>query len=97
MRWPLKHGPIALIDESVPVIVIAPQDELYDKTVSNMQEVAAREGKIVFVSDADLASASCAIQTVLPVPSVHPLQDAASSTRCRFSSSLITRRWARGD
>ena len=68
----LKHGPIALIDESVPVIVIAPQDELYDKTVSNMQEVAAREGKIVFVSDADPASAGCAIQTVLPVPSVHP-------------------------
>jgi len=68
----LKHGPIALIDESVPVVVIAPQDELYDKTVSNMQEVAAREGKIVFVSDADPASAGCAIQTVLPVPTVHP-------------------------
>ena len=50
----LKHGPIALIDENMPVIVIAPRDDLYDKTVSNMQEVAARGGKIVLVSDADL-------------------------------------------
>lgn len=68
----LKHGPIALIDESVPVIVIAPRDELIDKTVSNMQEVAAREGKIVLVSDADPASTGCAVQTVLRVPTVHP-------------------------
>lgn len=67
----LKHGPIALIDESVPVIVIAPRDELFDKTVSNMQEVAAREGKIILVSDADPASAGCAVQTALPVPTVH--------------------------
>ena len=47
----LKHGPIALIDENVPVIVIAPQDELFDKTVSNMEEVAARGGKIVLITD----------------------------------------------
>jgi glucosamine--fructose-6-phosphate aminotransferase (isomerizing) len=68
----LKHGPIALIDESVPVIVIAPRDALFDKTVSNMQEVAAREGKIILVSDADAASAGCAVQATLPVPTVHP-------------------------
>jgi len=68
----LKHGPIALIDESVPVIVIAPQDELFDKTVSNMQEVAAREGKIILVSDADAARAGCTVQATLPVPTVHP-------------------------
>ena len=68
----LKHGPIALIDEEVPVIVIAPRDELFDKTASNMQEVAARDGKIILVSDADTAAAGCAIQTALPVPSVHP-------------------------
>ncbi|NJM29603.1 MAG: glutamine--fructose-6-phosphate transaminase (isomerizing) [Rhizobiales bacterium] len=43
----LKHGPIALVDENVPVIVIAPRDELYEKTISNMEEVAARGGKIV--------------------------------------------------
>ena len=47
----MKHGPIALIDESVPVIVIAPSDDLFDKTASNMQEVVARGGKVVFLSD----------------------------------------------
>ncbi|MEM9971822.1 MAG: glutamine--fructose-6-phosphate transaminase (isomerizing), partial [Pseudomonadota bacterium] len=47
----LKHGPIALIDPAVPVIVIAPKDALFDKTVSNMQEVMARGGQVVLVSD----------------------------------------------
>jgi len=47
----LKHGPIALIDENVPVIVIAPRDDLFEKTVSNMEEVAARGGKIVLITD----------------------------------------------
>ena len=47
----MKHGPIALIDENVPVIVIAPSDDLFDKTASNMQEVIARGGKVVFLSD----------------------------------------------
>ena len=47
----LKHGPIALIDENVPVIVIAPHDDLYEKTISNMEEVAARGGKIVLLTD----------------------------------------------
>ncbi|MEP0277186.1 MAG: glutamine--fructose-6-phosphate transaminase (isomerizing) [Nitratireductor sp.] len=48
----LKHGPIALIDENMPVIVIAPYDHIFDKTVSNMQEVAARGGKIILITDA---------------------------------------------
>ncbi|MGH6727112.1 MAG: glutamine--fructose-6-phosphate transaminase (isomerizing) [Pseudolabrys sp.] len=48
----LKHGPIALIDESMPVIVIAPFDRVFEKTVSNMEEVAARGGKIVLITDA---------------------------------------------
>ena len=48
----LKHGPIALIDKSVPVIVFAPHDALFDKTVSNMQEVMARHGKVVLITDA---------------------------------------------
>ncbi|WP_036031111.1 glutamine--fructose-6-phosphate transaminase (isomerizing) [Bradyrhizobium yuanmingense] len=48
----LKHGPIALIDETVPVVVIAPYDEVFEKTVSNMQEVAARGGKIILITDA---------------------------------------------
>src|SRR5690606_14766003 len=47
----LKHGPIALIDEHMPVIVIAPHDRIFDKTVSNMQEVAARGGKIILITD----------------------------------------------
>ncbi len=47
----LKHGPIALIDEILPVIVIAPHDSIYEKTVSNMQEVAARGGRIILISD----------------------------------------------
>ena len=47
----LKHGPIALIDETMPVIVIAPYDRVFDKTVSNMQEVAARGGRIILMTD----------------------------------------------
>ena len=47
----LKHGPIALIDETMPVIVIAPYDGVFEKTVSNMQEVAARGGRIILVTD----------------------------------------------
>jgi glutamine---fructose-6-phosphate transaminase (isomerizing) len=47
----LKHGPIALIDEDMPVIVIAPHDRVFEKTVSNMQEVAARDGKIILITD----------------------------------------------
>jgi glucosamine--fructose-6-phosphate aminotransferase (isomerizing) len=49
----LKHGPIALIDEDMPVVTIAPHDDMFDKTVSNMQEVMARGGKIVMISDAE--------------------------------------------
>jgi glutamine---fructose-6-phosphate transaminase (isomerizing) len=48
----LKHGPIALIDENVPVVVIAPFDKVFEKTVSNMQEVAARGGSIILMTDA---------------------------------------------
>jgi len=48
----LKHGPIALVDKAVPVIVMAPRDALFDKTVSNMQEVLARGGKVLLISDA---------------------------------------------
>ena len=49
----MKHGPIALIDESVPVIVIAPMDPLFDKTASNLQEVVARGGRVILFSDHD--------------------------------------------
>ena len=47
----LKHGPIALIDEAMPVIVIAPRDAVFEKTASNMQEVAARGGRLILIGD----------------------------------------------
>ena len=65
----LKHGPIALIDETMPVIVIAPHDRVFDKTVSNMQEVAARGGRIILVTDpkgAHEAHVELAFKIVLP-------------------------------
>lgn len=68
----LKHGPIALIDEKVPVVVVAPEDDLFDKTLSNMQEVAARGGQIILVSDAGAERAGCEIEAHLPVPTAHP-------------------------
>jgi glucosamine--fructose-6-phosphate aminotransferase (isomerizing) len=52
----LKHGPIALIDENMPVVVIAPHDQMFEKTVSNMQEVAARGGNIILMTDAQGAA-----------------------------------------
>ncbi|MEJ8475583.1 glutamine--fructose-6-phosphate transaminase (isomerizing) [Roseibium algae] len=54
----LKHGPIALIDETMPVVVLAPYDGIFEKTVSNMQEVAARGGKIILITDQKGADAS---------------------------------------
>lgn len=57
----LKHGPIALIDEDMPVIVVAPYDSLFEKTASNMQEVAARGGRIILITDAK-GAAECGIE-----------------------------------
>jgi glucosamine--fructose-6-phosphate aminotransferase (isomerizing) len=70
----LKHGPIALVDKSVPVIVFAPRDTLFDKTVSNMQEVLAREGQVWLVSDADgVAMAGADVWQTLTMPPVDPV------------------------
>jgi len=67
----LKHGPIALVDEDVPVVVLAPKDALFDKTVSNMQEVMARKGKVILVSDADgLSEASDGVWESIEMPKV---------------------------
>ena len=67
----LKHGPIALIDEDVPVIVMAPRDRLFDKTVSNMQEVMARKGKVILISDREgLAEASQGVWDTIEMPDV---------------------------
>jgi glucosamine--fructose-6-phosphate aminotransferase (isomerizing) len=70
----LKHGPIALIDAAVPVIVLAPRDALFDKTVSNMQEVMARHGKVVLISDAaGIAEAGSGAWQTLTLPEVAPI------------------------
>ncbi|MGA9764119.1 MAG: glutamine--fructose-6-phosphate transaminase (isomerizing) [Rhodomicrobium sp.] len=69
----LKHGPIALIDETVPVIAMAPKNILYDKMVSNMQEVAARGGQLIVFSDAPEAASSVKAHLHFDLPSVHPL------------------------
>ncbi|MFN0263771.1 glutamine--fructose-6-phosphate transaminase (isomerizing) [Tepidamorphus sp. 3E244] len=74
----LKHGPIALIDEQTPVVVVAPSDRLFEKTVSNMQEVAARGGRIILITDgegADMAGDYAAEVVTMPKvdPFVQPL------------------------
>ncbi|KQP48923.1 glucosamine--fructose-6-phosphate aminotransferase [Methylobacterium sp. Leaf399] len=70
----LKHGPIALIDESVPVIVIAPHDAVFEKTVSNMQEVAARGGRIILIGDAKGASeAGLETMATVTMPDLDPV------------------------
>ncbi|MGC1495127.1 MAG: glutamine--fructose-6-phosphate transaminase (isomerizing) [Sulfitobacter sp.] len=67
----LKHGPIALVDENVPVVVMAPRDALFDKTVSNMQEVMARKGKVILISDAKgLAEASEGVWASIEMPAI---------------------------
>ncbi|MBZ6381562.1 glutamine--fructose-6-phosphate transaminase (isomerizing) [Sphingomonas sanguinis] len=70
----MKHGPIALIDEHVPVIVIAPSGPLFEKTVSNMQEVQARGGKVILISDYDgIEAAGEGCIATITMPKVHPL------------------------
>lgn len=70
----MKHGPIALIDDAVPVIVIAPSGPLFEKTVSNMQEVQARGGKVVLISDYDgIQAAGDGCVATITMPKVHPL------------------------
>jgi glucosamine--fructose-6-phosphate aminotransferase (isomerizing) len=70
----MKHGPIALIDDLVPLIVLAPSGPLFDKTVSNMQEAKARGARVVLISDKEgLALAGDDAEAVIEMPSVHPL------------------------
>jgi glucosamine--fructose-6-phosphate aminotransferase (isomerizing) len=74
----MKHGPIALIDENMPIIVIAPYDDLFEKTASNMQEVIARGGRVIFLSDAEgierLGSVAAATVELPPIdPFVAPI------------------------
>ncbi len=70
----LKHGPIALVDANVPVVVFAPSDRLFDKTVSNMQEVMARSGKVILVTDGPgLERAGDGVWKSLRMPRVDPV------------------------
>jgi len=69
----LKHGPIALIDETVPVIVIAPSDDLFEKTASNMEEVIARGARVIFLSDGrGIAALGELARASIELPCVHP-------------------------
>ena len=69
----LKHGPIALIDKQMPVVVMAPRDGLFDKSISNMQEVMARKGKVILISDDDgIAEAGDGVWSSIRMPRVHP-------------------------
>src|SRR5690606_9750394 len=69
----LKHGPIALVNEDMPVVVVAPSDELMEKTLSNMHEVAARGGKIILITDEEgKAEAGQDTSDIVLVPKVHP-------------------------
>jgi len=69
----LKHGPIALIDDQMPVIVLAPSGPLFDKTASNLQEVAARGGRVVLISDAaGIERLGSLAETSIEIPAVDP-------------------------
>lgn len=70
----LKHGPLALVDENMPVVVIAPPGELFSKSLSNLREVAARGGKVILVSDAaGVELAKDFIVDSITIPSAHPM------------------------
>ncbi len=66
----MKHGPIALIDEKMPVVVIAPQDDLYDKIVSNIQEVKARKGRVVSIVDESDVNVAQMSEFTIRIPSI---------------------------
>ncbi len=69
----MKHGPIALIDENVPIIVVAPSDALYEKTISNMQESMARGGKVLLISDKKGIAKAGKVWQAIEVPDADPL------------------------
>jgi glucosamine--fructose-6-phosphate aminotransferase (isomerizing) len=69
----MKHGPIALIDENVPIIVVAPSDALFEKTISNMHESIARGGKVLLISDAKGIAKAGKVWQAIEVPTADPL------------------------
>jgi glucosamine--fructose-6-phosphate aminotransferase (isomerizing) len=69
----MKHGPIALVDGNVPIIVVAPYDDLFEKTASNMQEVKARGGKVIFLSDSKgISRLGSLAEAAIEIPTVDP-------------------------
>ena len=89
----MKHGPIALIDSAVPVVVFAPKDDLFDKTVSNMQEVMARGGKVVLVTDeagAEAAGSEAWASLVLPEvdPFIAPIIYSAAAQLLAYHTAI---------
>ncbi len=68
----MKHGPIALIDENMPVVVLAPRDAVYAKVVSNIEEVSARDGRIIAVVSDDSPELEGKVDHIIRVPQTHP-------------------------
>ena len=90
----LKHGPIALIDEKMPVIVVAPYDEIFEKTISNMQEVAARGGRIILLTDkkgADEAGIDTLETLILPdvLPEIAPIVHAIPVQLIAYHTAVV--------
>jgi len=87
----LKHGPIALVDENMPVIVIAPHDNVFEKTFSNMPEVAARGGRLIVITDGEGARAFAihAMVTLTVYPRFTP-QRACRALQYRYNVYIVT-------
>ena len=88
----LKHGPIALIDKTLPVIILAPRDVLFEKTISNMQEVMARHGQVTLLADAEGAKLAGDVQNVTVMPKaptiVAPLIYAIPAQMLAYNTAL---------
>ena len=82
----LKHGPIALIDENMPVVVIAPYDRVFEKTVSNMQEVAARGGNIILMTDAK-GAAEATVESLVTIVHARHGRDLHADGLCRSGAA----------
>ncbi|MBM1222823.1 glutamine--fructose-6-phosphate transaminase (isomerizing) [Ponticoccus sp. SC2-23] len=88
----LKHGPIALIDNTLPVVIFAPTGALFDKTVSNMQEVMARHGQVTLLTDAAGAKLACDVQNVIVMPTapvvIAPLIYAIAAQMLAYNTAI---------
>lgn len=88
----LKHGPIALIDKTLPVVIFAPKDVLFEKTISNMQEVMARHGQVILLTDAEGAKLAGEVQNLIVMPKVPvvvaPLIYAIPAQMLAYSTAL---------